>query len=79
MSIPYKERGWLARKAGLDDFAGSTVLHSIGAWVALAGIIVVYSVLFFERIKVDDPVGAVSVHGVCGAPASAEVRSEWHS
>jgi Amt family ammonium transporter len=34
---------------------------------ALAGIIVVYSVLFFERIKVDDPVGAVSVHGVCGA------------
>ncbi len=34
---------------------------------ALAGILVVYSVLFFERIKVDDPVGAVSVHGVCGA------------
>jgi Amt family ammonium transporter len=34
---------------------------------ALAGIIVVYAVLFFERIKVDDPVGAVSVHGICGA------------
>lgn len=34
---------------------------------ALGGILVVYSVLFFERIKVDDPVGAVSVHGVCGA------------
>jgi Amt family ammonium transporter len=34
---------------------------------ALAGIIVVFSVLFFERIKVDDPVGAVSVHGTCGA------------
>jgi Amt family ammonium transporter len=34
---------------------------------ALAGILVVYSVLFLERIKVDDPVGAVSVHGVCGA------------
>ena len=34
---------------------------------ALAGILVVYSVLFFERIKIDDPVGAVSVHGVCGA------------
>ena len=35
---------------------------------SLAGIIVVYSVLFIERIlKVDDPVGAVSVHGVCGA------------
>lgn len=33
----------------------------------LAGIIVVFSVLFFDRIKVDDPVGAISVHGVCGA------------
>jgi Amt family ammonium transporter len=34
---------------------------------AVAGFLVVFSVLFFERIKVDDPVGAVSVHGVCGA------------
>ncbi len=34
---------------------------------AAAGIIVVLSVLFFEKIKVDDPVGAISVHGVCGA------------
>jgi Amt family ammonium transporter len=33
----------------------------------LAGIIVVFSVLFFDRIRVDDPVGAISVHGVCGA------------
>ena len=34
---------------------------------ALAGVIVVLSVLFFDRIKVDDPVGAISVHGVNGA------------
>ena len=34
---------------------------------AIAGIIVVFSVVFFDRIKVDDPVGAVSVHGVNGA------------
>ena len=34
---------------------------------AIAGVIVVLSVLFFERIKIDDPVGAISVHGVCGA------------
>jgi Amt family ammonium transporter len=34
----------------------------------LAGVLVVYSVLFIERVlKFDDPVGAVSVHGVCGA------------
>jgi Amt family ammonium transporter len=34
---------------------------------AIAGILVIYAVLFFEHIKIDDPVGAVSVHGVCGA------------
>lgn len=34
---------------------------------AVAGILVVLSVLFFEKIKVDDPVGAISVHGVNGA------------
>ena len=34
----------------------------------LAGILVIWSVLFVEKVlKVDDPVGAVSVHGVCGA------------
>ncbi len=31
--------GWLASK-GMLDFAGSTVVHSIGGWAALAGIIV---------------------------------------
>jgi Amt family ammonium transporter len=34
---------------------------------AAAGVIVVLAVLFFDRIKVDDPVGAISVHGVNGA------------
>jgi Amt family ammonium transporter len=34
---------------------------------AVAGVIVVLSVVFFDRIKVDDPVGAISVHGVNGA------------
>ena len=38
---------------------------------ALAGIIVIYSVWFFERIKVDDPVGAMSVHNPCSPYASA--------
>jgi len=32
----------------------------------VAGLICVNSVLFWERIHVDDPVGAISVHGVCG-------------
>lgn len=33
----------------------------------IGGVVVVFSVLFFDRIGIDDPVGAVSVHGVCGA------------
>jgi Amt family ammonium transporter len=33
----------------------------------IAGVVVVLSVAFFDRIRVDDPVGAISVHGVCGA------------
>ena len=34
---------------------------------AIAGILVLIAVLFIDRIKIDDPVGAVSVHGVNGA------------
>ena len=45
-------------------------VNPVGAVIigACAGILVIWSVLFVERVlKVDDPVGAVSVHGVCGA------------
>ena len=34
---------------------------------ALGGVVVVLSVLLFEKLRVDDPVGAISVHGTCGA------------
>ncbi|HUV63985.1 MAG TPA: ammonium transporter [Sedimentisphaerales bacterium] len=41
---------------------GSMVIGAVG------GALVVLSVLFIDHVlKVDDPVGAVSVHGVCGA------------
>ena len=33
---------------------------------AIGGLIVVFSVAMFDRLKVDDPVGAISVHGVVG-------------
>ena len=33
---------------------------------AVAGVLVVFSVFFFDKVKIDDPVGAVSVHGICG-------------
>lgn len=50
--------------------AGCASVSPVGATIigALAGILVVYSVELLDKvIKVDDPVGAVSVHGVCGA------------
>jgi len=34
---------------------------------AIGGVLVVFSCLFIEKIGIDDPVGAVSVHGICGA------------
>ncbi len=59
--------GVLAGLVGIT--AGCANVSNWGAVVigGIAGIIVVFAVLFFDRIKIDDPVGAVSVHGVCGA------------
>merc|ERR1712000_677357 len=33
---------------------------------AIGGVIVVFSVLALDKLKIDDPVGAISVHGVVG-------------
>jgi Amt family ammonium transporter len=59
--------GMLAGLVGIT--AGCAAVSTVGALIIGlgAGVIVVGSVLFFDRIKVDDPVGAISVHGVCGA------------
>ena len=32
----------------------------------IAGAIVIYSIITLDKLKIDDPVGAISVHGVCG-------------
>jgi Amt family ammonium transporter len=50
--------------------AGCANVSPISAIIigGLAGILVVVSVEFIDKIlKIDDPVGAISVHGVCGA------------
>ena len=55
--------------AGLVSItAGADVVGPWGAVImgAIGGVIVVFSILFFDNIKIDDPVGAISVHGVCG-------------
>ncbi|MDP7024262.1 MAG: ammonium transporter [Kiritimatiellia bacterium] len=48
--------------------AGCAHVEPIWAIVigVLAGIIVVHSIIFFDKMGIDDPVGAISVHGVCG-------------
>lgn len=33
---------------------------------ALGGIVVIFSILALDKVKIDDPVGAISVHGACG-------------
>src|SRR5690606_29310432 len=33
---------------------------------AVSGLLVYYSMIFFDKIRVDDPVGVLSVHGVAG-------------
>jgi len=55
--------------AGLVGITGSCAYVSVTSSIiigAIAGVIVVFSVLLFDRVKVDDPVGATSVHLVCG-------------
>ena len=48
--------------------AGCANLTMVGAWVAglIGGIIVVFAVAALDAAGIDDPVGAFSVHGVCG-------------
>jgi Amt family ammonium transporter len=50
--------GLVGITAGAD---GATVFGSVIVGF-ISGILVVYSVLFYDRMKVDDPVGAISVH-----------------
>jgi ammonium transporter, Amt family len=58
--------GILAGLVGIT--AGADVMSPLESCIigAIAGALVVFSVLIFDRIRVDDPVGAVSVHLVCG-------------
>jgi Amt family ammonium transporter len=58
--------GILAGLVGITagaDLMGPTSSIIIGF---ISGIIVVFAVVFFDKIKIDDPVGALSVHLVCG-------------
>ena len=60
-----------AALAGLVGItAGCDAVDAVGAVVIgiVCGVLVVLSVEFFDKVaKIDDPVGAISVHCVCGA------------
>ena len=59
--------GALAGLVGITAGCANVTPSSAIIIGVVAGILVVFSVLFFDKIRVDDPVGAISVHGVCGA------------
>lgn len=58
--------GCLAGLVGIT--AGADVVTPLESLIigALSGVIVVFAVVMFDKLKLDDPVGATSVHLVCG-------------
>ena len=58
--------GILAGLVGIT--AGADTVTWVGAITigVIAGAIVVFAIVFIDRIRIDDPVGAISVHGICG-------------
>ncbi len=58
--------GILAGLVGITAGADSIMPFWAIVTGLIAGVLVVFSIIFFDKIKIDDPVGAISVHGVCG-------------
>jgi Amt family ammonium transporter len=58
--------GILAGLVGITAGADQMGVLSSMLIGSIAGMIVVFSVMFFDKVKIDDPVGAISVHLVCG-------------
>ena len=60
-----------AALAGLVGItAGCDAVSPLGAAIMglIFGVVIVFAVEFFDKVaKIDDPVGAISVHGICGA------------
>lgn len=54
--------GLVGITAGADQMSPNEALL-IGL---ICGLVVVFAVVFFDKLKIDDPVGAISVHLVCG-------------
>jgi len=66
LDAPMALNGILAGLVGVT--AGADVVSPLSAVAigATAGVLVVFAINFFDQMKIDDPVGAISVHGICG-------------
>jgi Amt family ammonium transporter len=58
--------GILAGLVGITAGADSVGILPAAIIGLIAGTIVVFAIIGFDKLKIDDPVGAISVHGVCG-------------
>ncbi len=59
--------GILAGLVGITAGCAFVTVPSAAIIGIVAGVLVVFAVQFFDRLQFDDPVGAASVHLVCGA------------
>lgn len=74
--------GCLAGLVAITAPCAFVSVASAGLIGLVAGVLVVLAVIFFDRIHVDDPVGAVSVHmvnGVWGTFALGLLAQDWCS
>jgi Amt family ammonium transporter len=64
--LGYALNGMLAGLVGIT--ANADVVSNVSALVigAVAGVLVVGGMVLLEKVKIDDPVGAWPVHGLCG-------------
>ena len=58
--------GVLAGLVGITAGADSVSIWGAVLIGIVAGTVVVFAIMFFDRMRIDDPVGAISVHGICG-------------
>ncbi len=58
--------GVLAGLVGITAGADTVTWSSAILIGVIAGAIVVFAIVLIDRVGIDDPVGAISVHGVCG-------------
>lgn len=66
LDAPMALNGILAGLVGITAGADAVSIMDAVYIGAIAGVLVVLSILMFDKLRIDDPVGAISVHGVCG-------------